>query len=637
MQLSKVKGIGPKTIATLEKLNIFEVEDLASQLPVRYIDLSRTTDIKDFVVGDFVFCRLTLQEVKPLIKRGRLSFTIAYAMLEDTKIKLVWYNLPYVSKVLRKGATIAVYGKLSYDGVYTLINPQFERHNEIKNLQGVRAIYRTRGLIPQSTFGKLVREAINIAREDPNIDKATEEKFGLESFALSMTYAHMPPTYAAALAAKRRILIDRAVGLIRQYKAVRASIPYDKRHLYDRPFVDMKKGVDTLPFTLHQSQKDALKSILSGLKSAKPLNAMLQGDVGSGKTAVALLSAYFVSLCGYQTAFLVPTTILAAQHYATAKQLLGDCLKVEMLTSATPLKKRQQILDDLSSGRIDVLIGTQSILSEKITWKNISFVIIDEQQKFGIKDREALHIACKDLDTLSLTATPIPRSLGLVYFGGTDVYYLDEREPRNILTYVVDSTKRANMIDYIVKKVENGEKAFIVAPAIMDIEGIEMSGVDNIFDILKERLCDKVSCLHGKLKEDEKLRIMTDFRDGSLNLVVATSVVEVGVDIPEASYLIIMHADRFGLSTLHQIRGRIGRLGQKSECFLYTEAGGDSFDRLKKFSKMTSGAEVAEEDFATRGGGELLGLRQSGVDKALEGLTVRDLKLCAKIEEVVVR
>ncbi len=637
MTLKNVKGIGPKTIEILEKLNIKEVEDLSKYLPTRYIDLSRTTAVNDFVVGDFVFCRLVLDDVKPLVKRGRLTFTIAYATLDNVKIKLVWYNLPFVSKVLRKGVTIVVYGKLSYDGIFTLVNPQFEKSNDIRNLQGVRSIYKTKGLIPQSTFSRLIKEAINIYIEKPNIDKVLEERFGLEDYKESVFFAHCPPTYEKAIAARRRLLIDRTVGLIRQYKKKRAAIPYNKSHQYTRSFMDIAAGVEKLPFPLHQSQKEGLKGILRGLKDPRPLNAMLQGDVGSGKTVVALLVALYVKLCGYQTAFLVPTTILAAQHYNTAKKLFAGQLNVEILTSATSLKDRKIIIENLANGKIDILIGTQSILSDKVGWKNLSFIIVDEQQKFGVKDREALLVASRDLDTLCLTATPIPRSLGLVYFGGTDVYYLEEHQNRNVATYVVDSTKRQNMIDYIVNKVKNGEKAFIVAPAIVDIEGIEMSGVDNIFDTLKGTFPDKVACLHGKLKEDEKLQIMHDFREGELKLVVATSVVEVGVDIPEASYLVIMHADRFGLATLHQIRGRIGRMGQKAECFLYTESIGASYDRLKSFSKMTSGAAVAEEDFANRGGGELLGIRQSGNDRALEGISLQDIKLCAEIEEVLLR
>ncbi len=637
MLLKEVKGIGPKTEENLTKLGIYKAEDLSLYLPTRYIDLSLTTDAKDFVVGDFVFCKLTLTDVKPLVKRGRHNFTIAYATYQEEKIRLVWYNLPYVSMVLKKGVTIFVYGKLSFDGTYRLVNPQFEKEKEVKNLQGIRAVYKTKGLVPQTTLSRLIMEALKVCCPIGAISRQKEEEYCLMPFVEGVRKAHFPTSINEAEDGKRRVLIDRAVAMIRAYKEERASLPTIKSHSYGQPFGVLKSVIDGLPFELSPSQKDALKGILSGLKGASPLNTLLEGDVGSGKTAVALTSAAYVARCGGQTALLVPTTILGAQHYETAKRLIKDGLRVALLTSATKASARNDILMRVARGDVDLLIGTQSILSDKIVFNNLTYVIVDEQQKFGVKDREALLDRTKDLDCLSMTATPIPRTLGLVYFGGTDVVRLETRDERKIDSYVIPLEKQADMMEYIVKRVENGEKAFIVAPAIEDIEGVETSGVDGIYQSLEGRLGSKVALLHGKLKEDEKLSVMRAFREGDVGLVVATSVVEVGVDVPEASYLVVMHADRFGLSTLHQIRGRIGRLGQKAECFLYTEARGEALSRLKTFAKMTDGQEIASFDFEERGAGQLLGVRQSGDDKALAGITLSDLRLASQIEDVGIR
>ncbi len=637
MTLKEVKGVGPKTIQSLEKLGIYEARDLALYLPTKYIDLSLTTNVQDFVVGDFVFCKLTLTEVKPLVKKTRLALTIAYSTYQEEKIKIIWYNLPYVSQILKKNATIFAYGKLSYDRGFVLVNPQFEREKEVKNLQGIRAVYKTKGLIPQTTFNRLVRSAIDSGAISSAISPEDERSHGLISFLDGLFRAHCPQTIQDALLGKRRVLIDKAVSMIRQYREERASLPQYKQHSYSQPFGIIKSGIDRLPFALSASQKNAIKVILDGLKSPQPLNALLQGDVGSGKTAVALTSAMYVAKCGAQTAMLVPTTILGAQHYNTARALVGEELNIALLTSATPIRERKAILADVASGNIDLLIGTQSILSDKVSWHSLAYVIVDEQQKFGVKDREQLLDRARDLDYLSMTATPIPRTLGLVAFGGTDVINIEDREERRIETYVIRPDKHAGMIDYIVGKIEGGERAFIVAPAIEDIEGIPMSGVDNIYDALEARLGDRVAILHGKLKEEEKLAVMQAFREGEIGLVVATSVVEVGVDVPEASYLVVMHADRFGLSTLHQIRGRIGRRGQQAQCFLYTESRGEGLERLRAFSQMSRGKQIAEMDFATRGVGQLLGIRQSGADRELEGISLQDLRLASSIEEVGIR
>ncbi len=635
--LKDIKGVGDKTVETLAALGIESEDDLAFFTPTEYIDLSHPSDLKECSVGDFVLLKLSLTDIKH-VKKGRFQLTICYGETEDYKIKIVFYNLPYVSKVLKKGENITAYGKLSYDGCFELVNPQFEKSSSIQNLQGIRPLYKTKGKIPQTTISRIIKNLLPTYDAKSVISVAQETDFALMPLKEAVIKTHDPSSTKEGINARRRLYIELTVRMIKRYKEERLSTPKYKTLLYKDFTPDIDSLIRSLPFTLTDSQFSAIQGIIAKLKSHTPLNALIEGDVGSGKTIVALIIAYFVKLNGYQTAILSPTTILATQHYETATSVFKDFgLKCALLTSSTTLPDRKKIYSGIEDGDIDVVIGTQSVLSQKITWKNLSLLIIDEQHKFGIKDRDRLLEKFPSVDTLSLTATPIPRSLSLIYFGCTDVYYIDGHATRQVKTYIVGKDKELGMFTYISKKALEGAKIFVVAPAIEDMEGILMSGAKDIFSEISKLDGVRADCIHGKLTDLEKENILQDFKQGKTNVLVATTIVEVGIDVPDASVLIVMHADRFGLAVLHQLRGRIGRLGQQAECFLYTEKLGASRERLQLFSHLEKGSEVAELDYDNRGAGEIFGLRQSGSDKTLPPLTIEELKLSATIEEVIVR
>lgn len=637
--LGDIKGVGEKIEKSLNAIGIESEDDLAFFAPAEYLDLSSSTVLFEAGIGDFILLELQLTEVKPFVKKGKLNFTIAYGVTEDGfKVKLVFYNLPYVSRVLKRGESITVYGKLSYDDGYRLVNPTFEKTDSIKNLCGIRPLYRTRGKLPQSTLSKIIKNLLSTYNPKSLISVAIETKYNLLPLHEALIAAHCPSSVEEGKTARKRLYIEQAVRTIRRYNEERLSVPRIKSNTYVDYRAELDKVIAELPFSLTPSQRNAINSIVDKLIGDSPLNALLEGDVGSGKTIVALLAAYFAKLNGYQSAILSPTTILATQHYETATELLSCLgLKAALLTSSISASEKKAVLDSIKNGSVDVVIGTQSLLSQKIVWNNLSLLVIDEQHKFGIKDREKLAERFSDIDTLSLTATPIPRSLSLVYFGCTDAYFIEGHSERKVKTYVVGRDKEAGLLDYVSKKALDGEKIFIVAPAIEDMEGVLLSGVKDVYSEVSALDGVRAGCLHGKLSDTEKESVIKSFKDGTLNVLVSTSIVEVGIDVPEAGVLVVMHADRFGLAALHQLRGRIGRQGQRSECFLYTEKDGETKERLRIFSTLTRGAEIAALDYDNRGAGEIFGLRQSGSDKTLPPLTVEELKLAAEIEGVVVR
>ncbi|MDD4316212.1 MAG: helicase-related protein, partial [Clostridia bacterium] len=394
--------------------------------------------------------------------------------------------------------------------------------------------------------------------------------------------------------------------------------------------VDLQPIIKKIGFELSTSQQSAIKGLLDKLRGHKPMNAMLSGDVGSGKTVVALVLCYFVAKSGFQSAVMAPTEILARQHFERAKILFeGAGIKVAQLTASIKKPERQKILAEIKSGYADIVIGTHSLIGADVEFKSLAFCALDEQHRFGVGQRTAL-IEKNLCDALTMTATPIPRTLRLTLFGDIDFFELQKRYCDNIKTYVVNKDKRAAMLKYAAEECKRGGKAFIVAPRIEDIEGVETDSVERLFKELTEDAFKdiNIALLHGKIKEAQKQKIIGDFRANKLSALVATSVIEVGIDVPDASMMIIMNADRFGLASLHQLRGRIGRNGGAAVCYLYAER---ACERLEFLKNCCDGMKIAEYDFAQRGGGELFGMKQTGQD--MRGLTAENLRLAKGIAD----
>lgn len=629
-ELLEVKGVGPVSLEKLRYLGIDSKRDLSLFSPAKYIDLDAVSDLNEAYDGDFCVIITDVVSVAKPFRKGKLQMFRASGAVDGfkSKVKLVWYNANYVAKTVTLGARLRCYGKIKKEGnSVEFINPVVEYAGaDGGELRGIKPIYALKGVIPQSTFASMARDCISSFRPEsvlPHID-------GVMDLSEAVVCAHMPGSMAEADAGADRIAIETLVRDISSFKLIR------KQSVRAMIYEDVCERVDaleaSLPYTLTPSQKSAVSKIYSTMLGDHPLNAMLVGDVGSGKTVVALLAAGFAAFNGYQTAIMAPTEILAVQHYNNfVKALSPFGIKVALLTGGLSATDKKRIKSAIASGDVDIVVGTHAVISKGADFARLSLAIIDEQHRFGVAQRTSLTDKGHAVDTLTLSATPIPRSLRLTVFGDIDVLNIERRHSAsNIKTAVVTPIKRKEMLDYIVEACENGKQAYVVAPKVYDVEGLECTAVEKIYKELVTKYGSRVriGLLHGKQKAVDKQRTLTDFSEGRLDILVSTTVIEVGIDVPNASMMVIFDADRFGLATLHQLRGRIGRNGAEAYCFLYTTKSGDDVSRLSALTQESDGLKIAERDLELRGAGDWLGEVQSGRSGRI------DLRIMAKAREL---
>lgn len=629
-ELLEIKGVGPVSLEKLRYLGIDSKRDLSLFSPVQYIDLDAVSDLNVADDGDFCVILTDVVSVSKPFRKGKLQMFRASGAVDGfkNKVKLVWYNANYISKTVTLGARLRCYGKIKKDGnTVEFINPVVEFAGVGEGeLRGVKPIYALKGAIPQSTFSSMVRDCISKFRPEsvlPHID-------GVMDLADAVVCAHTPMSIAEADAGADRIAVETLVRDISAYKLIRKQ---SKRALI---YEDNRKRAEevehSLPYSLTPTQKEAVERIYSTMLSEKPLNAMLVGDVGSGKTAVAMLASVFSVFSGYQVAIMAPTEILAVQHYNTfTKALSRFGIRTVLLTGGLTPADKKKIKTEIANGTVDIVVGTHAVISKGTEFARLALAIIDEQHRFGVAQRTSLTDKGNAVDTLTLSATPIPRSLRLTVFGDIDVLNIERRySADNIKTAVVTPLKRKEMLDYIVGECENGKQAYVVAPKVYDVEGLEGSAVEKVYKELQTKYGTRVSVglLHGKQKAQDKQKTLTDFAEGRIQILVSTTVIEVGIDVPNSSLMVIFDADRFGLATLHQLRGRIGRNGADAYCFLYTTKSGDDVVRLTTLASETDGLRIAERDLELRGAGEWLGEGQSGRSGRI------DLRLMAKAREL---
>ena len=581
-ELLGVKGVGPVTLEKLNYLGIYSRRGIVEKTPVDYIDLDAVSDLDEAEDGQFVVLVTEITSASKPFRKGKLQmYRVTGATDDGKKVKLVWYNANYVASVVCAGAKVRVYGKLRKEGrTFELINPAYEKADALGEgeLRGIKPVYATRGVIPQKTFSAMVADVIAKGFDARGL--ADGEK-GLMNLGEAFVKAHFPASLSEAKEARERIELEKLLKDILAYRTVRRE---SRRAIYyeAHPAV-IDKVTDALPYRLTQSQKAAVNDILERMQSD---NVM------------------------------APTEILAVQHYRTFEKFLAPLgVKIVLLTGGCGAAEKRVARSAVSSGYADIVIGTHAVISKGVDFRSLSLVVIDEQHRFGVAQRTALVDKGGAVDTLTLSATPIPRSLRLTVFGDVDVMSIDRRySADNVSTAVVTPAKRKGMTDYIVEECLKGKQAYVVAPKIFDAEGIEGFAAEKLYKELCSQYGDKVTIglLHGRMKAQEKQKVLNGFAEGKVSVLVSTTVIEVGIDVPNASMMAIFDADRFGLSTLHQLRGRIGRDGSKAYCFLYTTKSGDDIVRLETLVRERDGLEIAEKDLEMRGAGEWLGEEQSG-------------------------
>ena len=614
-----LKGVGPKTAERFEKLGILTLSDLLCHYPRRYLDFSKPYSIAEApadtecVVKAEVFA-------KPggrILPGGRRMERIT-AGDDVSSLEITWFNNPYAAQKLELGQ------EYYFQGIVTggmlrrqMVNPQVRTDAQVKS-SPFEAVYpQTEGLT-SSAIAKCVRQLLPHAELLPDpLPSEMLKKYRLLSKADAVRAIHCPATEEEAFAARRRLIYEEllvlqlGIGRMKNHGAASTGAPMKK--------ADASPFWESLSFSPTGAQRRAVEEILTDMSGETSMNRLLQGDVGSGKTLVAAAAIWACIRAGYQAALLAPTEILASQHAENLNRLLSPFgMRVALLTGGMKAAARRTTLAAIRDDEADLIVGTHAILNEGVEFARLGLAVVDEQHRFGVRQRGLLAEKAANPHLLVMSATPIPRTLGLLMYGDLDISILDELPPgrKPVKTRCITGKKRADLYGFLDREIDSGRQVYIVCPAIEDAGGSGLNAVKSYYeDIAKAYLPDRrVGLMHGKLKPKEKAEVMDDFKSGRLDALVSTTVIEVGVDVPNATVMVIENAERYGLSALHQLRGRVGRGAAESWCFLVSDNASESVQKRLKFLCSTSdGFAVAQYDLETRGPGDFFGSRQHGL------------------------
>lgn len=641
--LEQIKGVGPKTAQALAAAGLKTIPDALDFLPRAYDDYSTAVNIADLQPGK-VTVKARCESVSTRVVRRGLRITTAVLADKSGKVKAVWFNQPYRETQLKSDAEFIFSGQFGMQyNRYQINNPSVELAKEIvktaaENNSGIQPVYKSiKNLRPKTVqdLMKNIRPIMDFLPETLPENIIRRQK--LVSRSEAVKFLHAPKTHEEISRGRERLAFEELFEMIlaaqfnkqEQTRLTGWKIPFNKSVV--------KNFVDQLPFPLTNAQRRAAWQILQDLESDHPMNRLLQGDVGSGKTVVAGLVAAEVAKAGFQTAIMAPTEILAQQHAKTLDELLSPFgVSVALLTGHVKGAARSQLLDNLASGNIDVVVGTHALIQEKVTYHKLGFAVIDEQHRFGVKQRQAL-LEKSDFmpHLLSMTATPIPRSLALTLYGELDISILDElpsgRQP--IQTKIWSPASAPKLYESIENELAKGRQAYVICPLIDDNPDNDKKSVEAEYNKLSKTIFShrRVGLLHGKLPVEEKAEVMQKFADGELDMLVSTTVVEVGVNVPNATVMLIENADNFGLSQLHQLRGRVGRGKHQSFCHLMMSGHDKPSQRLREIEKSQDGFYLAEVDLKLRGPGEIYGKMQHG-DLNLKIASLADTALIARAQ-----
>lgn len=640
--ITKLPMVGPVYARRLKKLDIETISDLLHHVPHRYLDFRLVSKISQVQIGETVTLKGEVTSIKNQYTKFGKKIQIAQISDDTGKITAVWFNQPYLINTLAEGTEVSLAGKIGwYLRKPAMVSPEYEVGSGKKVHTGrLIPIYpETAGMSSKWLRGR-------IAFVHPQVEEAIEEflpkdyleHLELPSFAKSIKAVHLPTSYEDAQIARNRLAFNELLMLQLKTYARKASWQKNKavyQLIVDK--IELKNFVDKLPFTLTKSQDGATQEILKDLQKVTPMNRLLEGDVGSGKTAVAAVAAFIAFANGYQSVFMAPTQILAQQHFATLNEIFKTFNVRVTLATSEGVKK--------GPGKTDIFVGTHALIHKRVSFDNVALVVIDEQQRFGVEQRAHLVRLSgkkkKAPHVLTMTATPIPRTVALTVYGDLDLSTLNElpKGRQRITTWIVPPQKRQGAYSWIDEKIQKEAiQVFLICPLIEESETETMKQVKAVtaeYENLKKLFAKRqVGLLHGKMKAKDKETVMQNFKKSKIDILVSTPVVEVGIDIPNATVMVIEAAERFGLSQLHQLRGRVGRGEKKSYCLLFAEAHGQKVQsRLNALTKGLSGFELAELDLKLRGPGEVFGTRQSGF-LDLKIANWQDTELIKKAKEV---
>jgi ATP-dependent DNA helicase RecG len=659
--LQYLKGVGPRRAADLANAGLVTIEDLLYRFPIRYEDRSRLQPIASLkpgqhasVAGRILSCGLR--------STRRPGFKIFEALLNDSSgaLRLTWLNQPYLRDVFAAGQHVVVYGavEMKGGGGLQITNPQYEivddEDGETLHTGRIVPVYEKIGAVTPKIQRRLVHDALQKLPTDlPDyLPEGVRIRNGYPSRGAALLAMHFPPEDAAidalnlfATPAQQRLIFEEAflfqMGVLARRRFAASEQKPAAVRVDDRIRESARK---VLPFRLTAGQKAALKQIVDDMQRPHPMNRLLQGDVGAGKTIVALLAALVAMENGLQAAFMAPTEILAEQHFMNISRLLRDSrFRVALLTGSTGAAARRQQLAEVEAGTIPLVVGTHALVQGDVRFAQLGLVVIDEQHRFGVVQRATLRAKGLHPDVLVMTATPIPRTLALTLYGDLDVSVIRDTPPGRlpIKTAAKPESRRDDVYQFVRGQMDAGRQVYVIYPLVEESAKVDVKAATEMADHLANEIFPayRVGLLHGRMKADAKDRVMKAFAAGELQMLVSTTVVEVGVDVPNASVMIVEHAERFGLSQLHQLRGRVGRGREQSYCFLLYQypLSEDARDRLKAMTDTTDGFEIADRDLRLRGPGDFFGTRQAGMPTFRLIDLVRDRQLLDRAQEEAAR
>jgi len=618
------KYITAKQLSNLKSLGISTVYDLVYYFPRAYDDRTNIKKIGELKFNEYVVLKANVMSVVNLTVRNGKK--IVKAMVSDGTgiMEILWFGMPYIKKSLKIGEEYLFIGQTKKSAVFQLINPEYKLFSGQQKVSEseILPIYSSNKNITQNSLRKLVEKfLVNFLNYfEENIPKELIKEYKIMERRSAIKNIHYPVSMKEIEEAKRRFAIEELLilelGILKNRFIIENS--NSKNYEVEGKKEKVREFLSQLTFNLTNAQKKVIKEIYDEISNGKIVNRLIQGDVGSGKTVVAMVMLIYMAENGYQGALMAPTEILANQHYLGIKERLEKIgLRVELLTSSIKGKKKNEILEDIANGDVDIVIGTHSLIEDDVIFKKLGLIVIDEQHRFGVNQRNKLREKGFLGNLLVMSATPIPRSLALSIYGDLDLSIIDELPPGRTpikTKWIANDEDLEKMYNFIYKKVNDGNQAYFVAPLIETSDKMALKSVDKVSEEIERKFSNKkIGIIHGKMKAREKDEVMIKFKNKEYDILIATTVIEVGIDVPASTIMTIYNAERFGLSALHQLRGRVGRGSKQSYCFLISNSTTEnSKQRLSIMEETEDGFRIAEEDLKLRNSGEIFGLRQSG-------------------------
>ena len=642
-----VKTVGPNRVKLLNKLNIYTLKDLIEYYPRDYEDRSKPKNLYECTDGEEVLIEAMPTGRISEMHKGRMTISRLIVKDQTGTCYITWFNQGYLRDKFQPGRMYRFFGKISIRGSrYEMNSPVYDEIDQSKNTGKIIPIYPLTFELKQNTLRRIIENGLlEVKGQLPEtLPEYVLKDNNLWDINNTIERIHFPVEFSDFNKARERLVFEELLTMQLALLKLKNNYENDINGIQFSKDAKMSDVINMLPFKLTKAQLRVLEEIDSDMESDKPMNRLLQGDVGSGKTVVAMIAAYKAVKSGYQATIMAPTAILASQHLESFQGILEELgIRTELLISSITKKKKTEILEKLQNGEIDILIGTHAILEENVIFKNLGLVVTDEQHRFGVKQRGTIASKGQNPDIIAMSATPIPRTLALILYGDLDISIIDELPPnrKKIETYAVRKNMEERVNKFIRKQIKEGRQAYIVCPLVEENE--DMEGLQSVIELAeryqKETFSEyKVAYLHGKMKPKEKDEIMLKFKDGEIQILIATTVIEVGVNVPNASIMVVENAERFGLAQLHQLRGRVGRGGYQSYCILKYEGNGDTIrQRMKVMCDTNDGFVISEKDLELRGSGDFFGTEQHGLPEFKIANLFEDIGILKRVQGLAIK